>query len=244
MLQEEANPAGEANQAGFCWRTMAATTATRTVSVLLLTACSALCQTADTHVAARPLPEAPALLSPSKTEVFRAFQEAVRAPATASIPASYAAASYAPANQLPVAPLNFGDVRFAERAPTNRADIFDKYLSPAAVRSSHNYHPLADGTLKGRATYAASSILVKRDVTGKKKLNTPYLLSVLAAAASHSAGSPYWKRSVSQPFGDVGSTIGNDAGMNLFHEFEPGIRSLVQNHTPRFVTRIENRFLK
>jgi hypothetical protein len=154
-----------------------------------------------------------------------------------------AAAPLAVSN-LSVEPLNFGDVRFTGRTPKNPADIFEKYLSPAAVKRSHIYHPLTEGALLNRATYAASSILIMRDPTGKKKLNTSYLLSVLAATASHTAGSPYWKRSVSQPFGDVGSTIGNDAGMNLFHEFEPGIRALVQSHTPRFVTKIENRILK
>lgn len=211
----------------------------RLVSVLLLTACSALCQRNDTHVAAIALPDAPSAassnLTPGKTEIFQAFQGVMRAPAAAPLAASNLAAP----------PSYFGDVHFFERpAPRNPADIFEKYLSPSAVRRSHNYHPLTDGSLMGRASYAASSILVMRDPTGKKKLNTSYLLSVLAAAASHSAGSPYWKRTLSQPFGDVGSTIGNDAGMNLFHEFEPGIRALVQSHTPRFVTRIENRILK
>jgi hypothetical protein len=206
----------------------------RVVSVMLLTACSALCQRVDTDVASRELPEAPALESSSKTEILRAFQGAIRR----------SAATPLPANGLSFENLSFGDVRFTGRTPKNPADIFDKYLSPAAVRRSHVYHPLTDGALLNRATYAASSILIMRDPAGKKRLNTSYLLSVLAATASHTAGSPYWKRSLSQPFGDVGSTIGNDAGLNLFHEFEPGIRSLVQSHTPRFVTRIENRILK
>jgi hypothetical protein len=218
---------------------MAAIAPTRVISILLLTACSALCQRADTHVVVGTLPEAPTVESASKREVFQSFKDAIHAPVTAPVQVS----SFA------VTPYSFGhlriaDLRFAERPAKNPGDIFDKYLSPAAVRRSHIYHPLSDGRLMNRATYAASSILIIRDPTGKKKLNTPYLLSVLAAAASHSAGSPYWKRSVGQPFGDVGSTIGNDAGMNLFHEFEPGIRSLVQSHTPRFVTRIENRILK
>jgi hypothetical protein len=43
------------------------------------------------------------------------------------------------------------------------------------------------------------------------------------------------------PFGDFGSTIGNDAGMNLFHEFGPGIRQMVIGHAPKFVFRIGER---
>jgi hypothetical protein len=37
------------------------------------------------------------------------------------------------------------------------------------------------------------------------------------------------------------STIGNDAGLNLFHEFEPGIRRIVGDHTPRFTFEFEER---
>jgi hypothetical protein len=218
---------------------MAVIAPTRVISILFLTACAALCQRADTHVALNSLPEAPGAESPNKAEVFQSFKDAIHAPATAPVEASGFAVT-----PFSFGDLRFTDLRFVERPAKRPGDIFDKYLSPAAVRRSHIYHPLSDGRLMNRATYAASSILIMRDPTGKKKLNTPYLLSVLAAAASHSAGSPYWKRSVGQPFGDVGSTIGNDAGMNLFHEFEPGIRSLVQSHTPRFVTRIENRILK
>jgi len=30
---------------------------------------------------------------------------------------------------------------------------------------------------------------------------------------------------------DFGSTIGNDAALNLFHELEPGIRQMVKGHS-------------
>jgi hypothetical protein len=35
--------------------------------------------------------------------------------------------------------------------------------------------------------------------------------------------------------------MGSDAGMNVFHEFGPGIRQVLQGHTPKFVSRIEAR---
>jgi len=93
----------------------------------------------------------------------------------------------------------------------------------------------------GRATYAASHIFVTRDDSGKKRLNTSYFLGVLSSVAIHSADRPYWARSPSAPFNDFGSTIGNDAGINLLHEFGPGIRQMVKGHTPRFVFKIEQR---
>jgi hypothetical protein len=37
------------------------------------------------------------------------------------------------------------------------------------------------------------------------------------------------------------STIGNDAGLNLSHEFELGIRRIVGDHTPRFTFKFEER---
>jgi hypothetical protein len=46
---------------------------------------------------------------------------------------------------------------------------------------------------------------------------------------------------VGAPFSDFGSTVGNDAGMNLWHEFGPGIQQLMKSHAPKFVSKIEER---
>jgi hypothetical protein len=45
-------------------------------------------------------------------------------------------------------------------------------------------------------------------------------------------------------FGDLqtfASTIGSDAGINLLHEFGPGIRQIVKRRAPKFVSKIEER---
>lgn len=93
----------------------------------------------------------------------------------------------------------------------------------------------------GRAIDAASHIFVTRDESGKKRLNASYFLGILRLLAAHSTRRPYWARSTSAPFIDFGSMIGNDAGLNLFHEFEPGIRQMVKGHTPRFAFRVGER---
>jgi hypothetical protein len=62
---------------------------------------------------------------------------------------------------------------------------------------------------------------------------------VLTTAVIHTAYRPYWNRPVSTPFSNFGSTVGNDAGVNLLHEFAPGLQQLMKSHTPRFVSRIE-----
>jgi hypothetical protein len=90
----------------------------------------------------------------------------------------------------------------------------------------------------GRASDAASRIFVTRDDSGKARLNTSYFLGVLASVAIHTAYRPYWTRSTSATFNNFGSTIGSDAGLNVFHEFQPGILQMVKGHTPKFVFRI------
>jgi len=96
----------------------------------------------------------------------------------------------------------------------------------------------------GRATDAASRIFVTRNATGKKRLNTTYFFGVLGSIAIHSARSPSWMRTASAPFNDLGATIGNDARVNLFREFGPGIRQMVKGHTPKFVSGIEERLTR
>lgn len=106
------------------------------------------------------------------------------------------------------------------------------------VKASSRYRPSDSNNLFARAISAASGILIARGGDGSSHLNNQYLLKVLTSAAAQTAERPYWRRSPSQPFADIGSMIGNDAGMNVLHEFQPGILQLVKNHQPRFVLKI------
>ena len=116
-----------------------------------------------------------------------------------------------------------------------------RYLYPSLLRKNQRYHPSSGGGFMGRATYAASRILITRDNSGKGRLNTSYFLGALTSVAVSTAYRPYWARSSSATFNNFGSTIGSDAGMNLFHEFGPGIRQMVKGHTPKFAFRIGER---
>jgi len=89
--------------------------------------------------------------------------------------------------------------------------------------------------------YAASRTIITRDDSGKTILNTSYFLGVLTSVAIETAYRPYWTRSTSGTFNNFGSTIGSDVGINILHEFEPGIRQMVMGHAPQFVSRIEER---
>ena len=126
------------------------------------------------------------------------------------------------------------------------ADVFlGKYLNSSVLNRSPRYQPSSsERVMMERAHIAdafASRIFVMRDEMGKRKLNTPYFLRVLTSVAADSASRRYRAHSGTAPLSDFGSTIGNDAGRNLLHEFGPGIRQVMTSHMPAFISRIEER---
>ena len=125
---------------------------------------------------------------------------------------------------------NFTDPHKAASAQKKSGTFFGRYLYPSLLKLKLPYHPSTSGSLMGRAAYAVSNIFVTRDESGKGRLNASYFLGVLVLVAAHTARRPYWARSSSATFNNFGSTIGSDAGMNLFHEFEPGMRQMVKGH--------------
>jgi hypothetical protein len=125
-----------------------------------------------------------------------------------------------------------------------RSPLLDKYLYPSLLGVGRRYQPSTSGSLMGRTSYAASRLFVTRDGSGKARLNTPYFIGLLASVAAHSASHRNLARSTLTTFNSFGSTVGGDAGINVFHEFEPGIRQILKGHTPKFVTRVEDRFRK
>ncbi len=196
----------------------------RVISLILLTACGALCQNS--------LPDAPSAVQPPTQAEFRTFvneahsaliRETELGHATPGLQHGFAARYKAV---------------FTQEEPSN---FVGKYTSPSLLKPEPRYYASTSDSLVGRATYAASRIFVARDDSGKGKFNTSYFIGVLTSVASATAYRPYWARSTSATFNNVGSTIGSDAGSNLFHEFGPGIRQMVKGHIPMFVSRIGDR---
>jgi hypothetical protein len=119
-------------------------------------------------------------------------------------------------------------------SPKESTAFLGKYLSPPLLNP--RYYASTSDSFIGRTSYAASRMFVTRDESGKGRLNTRYVLGVLASVAVHTAYRPDRTRSASDTFNTFGSTIGGDAGMNVFHEFGPGIQQVVKRLTPKFVS--------
>lgn len=113
-----------------------------------------------------------------------------------------------------------------------------KYFNPSFQQRGSRYQPSSNDKVMARATDAASRIFLLRDPAGKRHLNTGYFVRVLTTVAAENASRRYRSRSGTEPLTNFGSTVGNDAGMNLLHEFGPGIRQKVQGHLPEVVSHI------
>ena len=237
----------------------------RVISFFLLAACVALCQSEGPSAdlleglqfdgstspevqrqemrTSRSLPDAPSVQPTKQARTFHTFVDEARSPLTfgavginAGVMRETEQGRVTPGSQPTLTPLY--KAAFTQKESST---FFDKYLYPSLLKHNLRYLPSTSGSFMGRATYAASRIFVTRDDSGKRRLNTSYFLGVLTSVAIHTAYRPYWARSTSAPFNDFGSTIGNGAGINLFREFEPGIRQMVKAHAPKFVSSIEER---
>jgi hypothetical protein len=200
------------------------------VSFVWLAVCGAACQNID-----HSLPDAPSVQAITPEHKFNGFAEDARSPLSFDSTGGNAGVTRQ---------LLFADPDKAVSTQKSPDAIFRKYLYPSSLKQESGYHSLSSGSLMGRATSAASRTLIARDGSGKARLNTSYLLRTLTVVAKDAASTPYWRRSPVAPFDNFGSTVGNDAGMNLWREFRPGIQQLVKSHTPRFVARIEERITR
>lgn len=195
------------------------------ISFLVLIACAATCQS---------LPDAPSahLQIPANR-----LQEPVGdGPSPVDMPAT---AVHEPASEFLTRQASLS----ASYTPTVKdSSILNKYLSRSLQARQQHYRPTTGGSFMSRATAAALHTFITRDDSGKGKLSTSYLLGTLTSVVADNAYRPYWVRSsASSTFNNFGSTIGSDAGMNVLHEFAPGIRQMLLSHAPGFVSRIGER---
>jgi len=188
------------------------------------------------------LPDAPQPQPVTGFDKFQAFVEQARSPFTFSAAGLNAAALHEIQEHAPPGTqYSFATLYQASVVQKESNAFFGKFLYPSLLKQDPRYYPSTSGNVVARAAYAASRLVVTRNDRGKATLNTSYLFGVLSSAAVATAYRPYWARTSSAVFADFGSTLGNDAGMNVFHEFWPAIRQRLQGHTPRFVQKIEKK---
>jgi hypothetical protein len=209
---------------------MPASVPIRFISFLLLGTCEALCQQRADQRLFNSLPDAPSTQVSARRQFLQTSSHFRSAGMLESAPTSWVDGPDA----------NWFETLKTEDASRNSADFFGKHVYPALLSRKLSYHPSTRGGLMRRATDAATSIVFTRNYPGGR-LNTSYFLGVLSSAMIQTAYRPYWNRPLSAPFSNFGSTIGNDAGMNLLHEFGPGLQQLVKSHAPKFVSRVEQR---
>ena len=190
----------------------------------------------------RSLPDAPSVHPGTGAEKFQTFVDEARSPLI--LGAVGINAGLMRETELGVIPRpqpDLIDLYKVVLIQKESSAFFGKYLYPSLLKQDPRYYPSTSRSFLGRATYAASRILITRNDSGERRLNTSYFLGVLTSVAIATAYRPYWARSPSTTFKAFGSTIGSDAGVNLLHEFGPGIRQMVKSRTPKFVSRIEER---
>jgi hypothetical protein len=240
------------------------TAPTRVISFFLLAACGALCQkppSADLlqglqsdgsnspevqsqeMLTWRSLPDAPSVPPPTQAAKFHTFVDEARSSLTLGAIAINAGVMRQTelGHVTPGAQPSLAALYEAALIQKESSAFFGKYLYPSLLKQDPRYYPSASDSFLGRATYAASRILITRSDSGDRTLNASYFLGVLTSVAIATAYRPEWARSTSATFKTFGSTIGSDVGINLFHEFGPGIWQTVKGHTPKFVSRIEER---
>ena len=191
----------------------------------------------------KSLPDAPSAQPPTQAEKFRTFLDEMRSPLTFGA----AGVSAGIIRETELGRLSSGrqaSLMYMYKGMLMQKEsgaFFSKYLYPALLKQDPRYYPSNSASFLGRVTYAASRIVITQNDSGKRTLNTSYFLGVLTSVAISTAYRPYWTRSTSATFKTFGSTIGSDAGINLLHEFGPGIRHIVKRRAPKFVSRIEER---
>jgi hypothetical protein len=203
----------------------------RVASFLALAACYSFCQSKESGNA-NLLPSAP---TPQAHLVLPAF---ARILPSANSPVYFLSVQFHGSSSK----LNDHSVwaiwNVTDKEHPNENDQFHRQLV-ALLQHRATYQPSSDDRVVARAASAALGTFFRRDPSGRTRLKTSYVLGVLTSAMIHTAYRPYWNRPVSAPFSDFGSTLGNDAGMNLLHEFGPSLEQLMKSHTPKFVSRIE-----
>jgi hypothetical protein len=183
------------------------------------------------------LPDAPSRQPPTKGEKFQVFVEDATSPLTAGAIGINATVMHSAEEEHLAGGKQTGLAALYGAAALQKESnsLFGKYLYSSLLKQDPRYYPSTSDGFPGRALYAASRVFVTRKDSGERTLNTSYFLGLLTASVVAGAYRPYWVRSRSSMFKSFGSNLGSDMGIDLFHEFGPGIRQVLKRHSPKFL---------
>ncbi len=183
------------------------------------------------------LPEAPSLQPPTQAEKFQAFVEDARSPLNLGAIGINVTLAHEAEEEHFAGGTHTRLVTLYGAAALQKESsfFFGKYLYPSLLGQDPRYHPSTSNSVLGRALYAASRILITRKDSGKRTVNSSYFLGLLTSRVLAQAYRPYWARSNSVRLKSFGSDIGSDIGINLLHEFGPGLRQMMRRHSPKFL---------
>lgn len=114
--------------------------------------------------------------------------------------------------------------------------FFQHFLLPTLFRQDPRYYRRPDLPVGKRVAYAMSRVLLTRQDTGETGINVSYLGGGLLASTMANAYYPFHERGFSNTVQRFASGMLSDAGMNVWHEFWPGIKRKL------FRTRVVQRF--
>jgi len=224
--------------------TVKGTATIRVIAILLFAAGGALCQNSPAaDKASQPDPAAPPGVQSPETRSWQSLPDApTPMQPTAQATGAGSGQEGKPANPVPPPETGFANPYRLRTTQNQSSDSFGKYMDFQTPKPDPAYAPSTSGNFLGRATYAASSTFLSHSASGRPRLNTAYFVGMMALAAVHTAYRPYYQRTGGAIVGDFGVTIGSNAGINVFHEFEPAIRSKARTFTPKFIYKLEERF--
>lgn len=183
-------------------------------------------------------PDAPSRPPPTQAEKFQVFLEDAASPLTVGAVGIDATVMHSADEQRLAGGKQTGLTALYGAAALQKesSSFFGKYLYSSLLKQDPRYYPSTSDSLPGRALYAASRVFVTRKDSGERTLNTSYFLGLLSAGVVATAYRPYWARSSASMFKSLGSNMGSDVGIDILHEFGPGMRRLLKRHSPKFLS--------
>ncbi len=114
--------------------------------------------------------------------------------------------------------------------------FFQRFLLPTLFRQDPRSYRRPDLPTMQRVGYAMSRVVLTRQDNGANGINVSYLAGGFLASALSNAYYPFHERGFGNTVQRFASGILSDAGLNVWHEFWPGIRRKL------FRTRMVQRF--